>query len=213
MSELAALRRVLRADRGPRSGRAPGERCEMCGTPIGSTHSHVVDLDAHGMLCACRPCALLFTDRAAARGRYRTVPDRYRSLAAGSLTSSDWEELQVPVGLVFLLRSSRAGRTLAFYPGPAGATECELPLGTWDRVLAANPGLAAVEPDVEAVLLRAVPHGGGFECFVVPVDACYELVGHLRLEWRGFDGGQQAHARLEDFFAALRSRATPLEPS
>ena len=29
----------------------------------------------------------------------------------------------------------------------------------------------------------------------MPIDACYELVGHLRRLWRGFDGGREAHVR------------------
>ena len=29
----------------------------------------------------------------------------------------------------------------------------------------------------------------------MPIDVCYELVGHLRMLWRGFDGGQDVRAR------------------
>jgi hypothetical protein len=45
----------------------------------------------------------------------------------------------------------------------------------------------------------------------VPIDACYELVGRLRQVWRGFDGGQQAHEAMDEFFARVsaRSRAAP----
>ncbi len=45
----------------------------------------------------------------------------------------------------------------------------------------ANPALADLEPDVEAFLVRADRSVGGAECFVVPIDACYELVGRLRM--------------------------------
>jgi hypothetical protein len=41
----------------------------------------------------------------------------------------------------------------------------------------------------------------------VPIDACYELVGHLRRSWRGFDGGRDAHQHLDSFFEKVRSRA------
>ena len=71
-----------------------------------------------------------------------------------------------------------------------------------------------MQPDVEAFLVRA---GSGFggrsggaegsECYIVPIDACYELVGHLRLLWRGFDGGTEANRKLDDFFADVRARA------
>jgi hypothetical protein len=58
--------------------------------------------------------------------------------------------------MVFFFRNSRLDRTVAVYPGPAGATESELPLQAWDEVVAANPALATMEPDVEAVLVRSV---------------------------------------------------------
>jgi hypothetical protein len=95
----------------------------------------------------------------------------------------------------------------AFYPGPAGATESELPLDTWADVVMANPALADLEPDVEAILMRAQSSNGGTECYLVPIDACYELVGHLRRLWRGFDGGREAHDRLDAFFDVVRSRS------
>jgi Family of unknown function (DUF5947) len=70
---------------------------------------------------------------------------------------------------------------------------------------AANPALGTVEPDVEAVLIRA--RGNGFDGYVVPIDACYELVGMLRTHWRGFDGGAEAHAKIEEFFDGVARRA------
>ena len=51
------------------------------------------------------------------------------------------------------------------------------------------------------------PNQGGPECYIVPIDACYELVGHLRTLWRGFDGGKEANAKLEAFFDDVRARA------
>jgi hypothetical protein len=95
---------------------------------------------------------------------------------------------------------------VAFYPSPAGATESLLPLETWERVLAANPAMADVAPDVEALLVDRRPDGG-FACHLVPIDACYELVGLVRLHWKGFDGGREAREAMEDFFAGLRGRS------
>jgi len=34
-------------------------------------------------------------------------------------------------------------------------------------------------------------------------------VGHLRRTWRGFDGGQEARALIDDFFATVRARSRP----
>ena len=43
----------------------------------------------------------------------------------------------------------------------------------------------------------------------MPIDRCYELVGALRAAWRGFDGGQEARALLDAFFADLAARSRP----
>jgi hypothetical protein len=86
-------------------------------------------------------------------------------------------------------------------------------LGAWTEVLEANPELDALSDDVEALLVRSADHDHDHEaqCFLVPIDACYELAGRLRTVWRGFDGGQDARTVIGDFFAsvAARSRPTP----
>lgn len=200
---LAALRRVTQT----RPRQNPGERCEMCAAPIGEEHQHVVNLDSRGLMCACRGCYLLFTDEVADL-HYRAVPERYLSFAEFTLDARAWDELQIPVGLAFLFRNSVQGRTIAFYPSPAGATESELALPAWQRIVDTNPQLAVLRPDVEALLVRRTdgPHGS---CYLVPIDACYELVGRLRMLWRGFDGGQQAHQAMDDFFATVQRRSRP----
>jgi hypothetical protein len=200
---LAALRRVTRS----RPQQVPGERCEMCATPIADEHSHVVNLDSRGLMCTCRACYLLFTDEVA-NLRYRAVPERYLSFDEFLLDARAWDELQIPVGLAFLFRNSVQERTIAFYPGPAGATESELPLAAWQRIVEANPELSVLRPDVEALLVRRT-EGSGTSCHLVPIDACYELVGTLRMLWRGFDGGQQAHQAMDEFFATVRRRSRP----
>ncbi len=189
---------------------APEEKCELCATEIPAEHGHLADLDHASLLCACRACYLLFTQRDAVRGMFRAVPDRYLTDVSHPLTAAEWDELQIPVGLAFFLDSSRAGRVTAFYPSPAGATECELDLAAWARLAAGHPLLAAAEPDVEAVLItRTEP--AGIECYVVPIDACYELAGRMRLHWRGFDGGAEARQAIAGFLATVRSRAVAVE--
>jgi hypothetical protein len=205
-ARLGTLRRISRTRRPV----AAGERCEMCSAPVEEGHQHVVDVLGRGLLCTCRPCYLLFTDQQAEM-RYRAVPDRYLAFPGFRLDRSDWDDLQIPVGLAFLFRNSAQDRVVAFYPGPAGATESELPLAAWERILAANPGLATVLPDVEALLLRGTPRDDGLSCHVVPIDACYELVGRMRQTWRGFDGGQEARAALDAFFAQVDDRSRPAE--
>lgn len=203
---VALLRRIAASPPAPPAG----ERCEMCGEPIPEEHQHVVDLESHAMMCACRPCYLLFTD-ATAHLRYRSVPDRYLFFPDFELGPGQWDELEIPVGLAFFFHSSRLDRTVAFYPGPAGATESELPLGAWGTVLAQNPALGRAAPDTEALLIRGPgPDRSRADCHLVPVDACYELVGQLRRLWRGFDGGQEAREQLAAFFARLDSRSRPV---
>jgi hypothetical protein len=201
---LAALRRVTQS----RPQQDPGERCEMCAAPIPAEHSHVVNLDSRGLMCTCRACYLLFTDETAAL-RYRAVPERYLSFGEFTLDARAWDELQIPVGLAFLFQNSLQQRTIAFYPGPAGATESELPLAAWQRIVQDNPELAVLRPDVEALLVRRTDHGNSGSCYLVPIDACYELVGRLRMLWRGFDGGQQAHQAMDAFFAGVHERSRP----
>jgi hypothetical protein len=116
--------------------------------------------------------------------------------------------LQIPVSVAFFFVNSSLDRVAAFYPSPAGATESLLPLDTWDDVVAAHPDQATLLPDVEAFLVRSERPGGGMaECYLVPIDACYEMVGQLRRLWRGFDGGQEAHDALDAFFDRIRARA------
>ncbi|MGH3624681.1 MAG: DUF5947 family protein, partial [Sciscionella sp.] len=59
--------------------------------------------------------------------------------------------------------------------------------------------------DVEALLVNR--DGDSFECFLVPIDVCYTLVGIVKLRWRGFDGGTEAWEKIEAFFADLRERS------
>ncbi|HEY5988775.1 MAG TPA: DUF5947 family protein, partial [Streptosporangiaceae bacterium] len=184
------------------------ESCEMCAARIPREHGHVADLDVSALLCACRSCYLLFTGPQAGRGRFRAVPDRYLCDPERPMSASDWDDLEIPVGLAFFLTSSRRDQVSGFYPSPAGVTECRLDLAAWERIAAAHPLLRAITPDVEAALISRT--GDGVENFLVPVDACYELAGRMRLHWRGFDGGTEARQHIADFLADVRSRARPL---
>jgi len=200
---LGALRRLL--DRPPRV--VPGERCEMCATPIADEHAHVVNVESRALLCACRACYLLFTSEGAAQGKFRAVPDRYLHVPAFVLGEAQWDALQLPVRIAFFFRNSSLGRMVAFYPSPAGATESTLPLDAWDELRQANPVLATLAPDVEALLVHGRRGREGFDCFIVPIDACYELTGVVRRRWKGFDGGEEAWRDIDDFFGRLRARS------
>ncbi|WP_284581280.1 DUF5947 family protein [Streptomyces sp. 2P-4] len=197
------LRRFTRS-RAPRP-----EVCELCGTPVAEDrHRHLVETEKRALVCACTPCALLFDRPGAGAGRYRTVPDRYLADPAHRLDDTAWEALRIPVGVAFFFRNAALDRLVALYPSPAGATESELDPDTWQAVLGAGRLAALLEPDVEALLLRHTPDRT--ECYLVPIDICYELVGRMRLLWQGFDGGPEARAALTAFFRHVERRAAPL---
>jgi hypothetical protein len=191
------------------AGPSPGEEaCEFCAAEIPGDHGHVADLEHSTLMCSCRACYLLFTHEQAGKGRYRSIPDRYRSDPARPLSVAEWDALEIPIGLAFFLRSSADGSMTAFYPSPAGATECRLDLQAWDRIAGAHPMLGAAAPDVEAILIARGPADtGGVESFLVPIDACYELAGRMRLQWRGFDGGAEARQSIAEFLDRVRDRS------
>ena len=183
------------------------ERCELCGEPLASTsgldrgHAHLIDPRNRSIACACTACALLFTRPG---GRYRTVPDRVCHDPRAPLTTAEWAELQIPVAIAFFFVNSALGRVVASYPSPAGATECELDLGAWDRLTQTHPLLQALTPDVEAILVVREPTA---ETFLLPIDTCYALAGALRVNWHGFDGGTEVRQILSAFLADLKRRA------
>jgi hypothetical protein len=206
---------------------APEEKCEFCAAAIAAEHGHVADLDSATLMCACRACYLLFThsgagqtweqdpqpdqERRMGRARYRSIPDRYCADPGHPLTQAEWDALEIPVGLAFFLRSSASGETTAFYPSPAGATECRLDLEAWGRIIEGHPLVSAAEPDVEAILIsRGERDQPGIDAFLVPIDACYELAGRMRLEWHGFDGGAEARQSIAAFLDRVRARSRDL---
>lgn len=197
---LDVLQRIRKAPPRPR----PGERCEMCNEQIPDQHEHVVNVESRSLMCTCRGCWMLFTADGAGGGRYRAVADRYAAVENFTMSGGTWDSFQIPVSVAFFFHNSSLDQVAAFYPSPAGATESLLELDAWEALVAANPILGTLVADVEALLVRV----GGDEpvAYVVPIVACYELVGHMRKLWRGFDGGREAKDALDQFFTDLRSR-------
>jgi Family of unknown function (DUF5947) len=204
---------TLPGQRGPQSepglaGRqAPAaEKCELCATEVPDEHGHIADLEGASLLCACRACYLLFTRPITGRKKYVAVPDRYLADPGRVMSPAEWDQLEIPVGLAFFLHSSREDTELSgFYPSPAGVTECQLDLQRWAQLVADYPLLGATAPDVEAALISRSETG--VEYFLVPIDACYELAGRMRLHWRGFDGGTEARDSIAAFLDGVRQRA------
>jgi hypothetical protein len=203
VSSIASLRKLLTE---PVSQAPAPEVCEMCATPVPEQHPHLVHVVERRMLCACGPCGFLFDNPGAGGGEYRRVPDRYLSDPEFELAADQWEALQIPVGLAFFLRNSARNEIVACYPGPAGATESELSMTAWTSGVGSGRLAAELAPDVEALLVRREPD----ECLLVPIDACYRLVGLVRMHWKGFDGGAVAWREIDAYFDELHELARPL---
>jgi uncharacterized protein DUF5947 len=203
-SAFDVLARIRAAGTAPQPA---GERCEMCSEAIADEHQHVVNVEGRQLMCVCRGCYLLFTDTDADL-RYRAIPDRYLAFGDFALDRRHWEALQIPVGLAFFFKNSALGQTVAFYPGPAGATESELDLAAWNDIRNTDPRVDMLAEDTEAVLVRVSDdESAAPQSYLVPIDACYEFVGRLRMLWHGFDGGQQVREYIDEFFGLLDERS------
>jgi len=178
------------------------EHCRLCSATLPDTHAHLVDVETRRLLCACEHCKTV-------GGKFRLVPARYVHHPAMTMSSAEWDALGVPVGLAFFVVSSHLGRAVVNYPGPAGATESLLPLEIWPLLTVQHAWIRDLAPDVEALLVRRI--GNEYRCFIVPLDACYELVGRIRQAWTGFGGGQGADSEIEKFFSDVMCKAERFE--
>ncbi len=192
-----------------RETRPPTEQCELCSAEIPTNHRHLLELSKNSLVCVCRPCSILFGDPGAGSRKYRLVPSRYLLLPDFQMTDEQWEELTIPVNMVYIFHSTPADRVMAFYPSPAGAIESTLSLQGWDALVNSNAILKNLEPDVEALLINRVE--SYLEHYIVPIDTCYELVGLIRLKWKGLSGGEEVWKAIAEFFASLRKRAIVTE--
>lgn len=193
------------ARRAAEQRQAEQETCDLCGESIPAEHRHVVDVRSRQLLCACRPCSILFDNPAAGGGHFRLLPERRVRIEDFRLTDEAWAGLRIPVEMAFFFHSSDAGRVVAFYPGPMGATESLLELEAWEELRAANPALDEMKPDFEALLIDRAR--GAREHWIVPLSDCYELTGVIRTRWRGLTGGREVQEEIQRFFERLASRA------
>ncbi len=177
----------------------PVERCELCGQMVPEAHDHLLDLARREAVCACMGCAMIVGSRT--DGPYRAVPPRAERLDDFEMTDAEWRALQIPIGMAFVFRSTHEDRTVALYPGPAGVTESAISTQAWATIVANNPVLATMAPDVEALLVPRIK--GKRLTYRVSIDRCFVLVALFRKHWRGFTGGDAVWNAVDDFFAGL----------
>jgi hypothetical protein len=182
---------------------APGavERCELCAETLHGTHRHLLDVEKGDLLCACGACTVLFNDQAAGGRHYRLVPDDRRELTGFHLDGPLWAGLGVPVDLAFFTVAGTGGVT-ARYPSLAGALHADVHPDSWRRLADANPVLAELRPDVEALVVHRAR--GAAEHWILPIDDCYRLTALLREHWTGFAGGDAVWEHIRAFFEEMR---------
>jgi len=183
----------------------PEEHCELCHAPIPAEHRHLLEPSSWELVCVCRPCSLLFDRSGSGNGRYKLIPERRVRLENFAMSDLAWEELRIPVDMAFFFHSSALERVCAYYPGPMGPTESQLQLSSWQELEQANPILAELQLDVEALLVNRVR--GARRQWLVPLDECYGLVGLIRTRWRGLTGGSEVWREIDGFFEELDRRA------
>lgn len=196
---FATLRRLAR----PRAVNPATEVCDFCSAGLAPAHRHLLEMTARKIVCVCDACALRFEN--VVGGRFKLIPREVRALPDFKMSDGQWEDLALPIGLVFIFQNSATGRPAAFYPGPAGATESLLTLDHWRAVVAGNAELETLAPDVEALLANRI--GTHRDYFIVPVDLCFELAGLIRKHWRGLSGGDAVWQEIEGYFGRLREQA------
>jgi len=200
-ASFATLRRFVGA---PKNNGAPStpevEHCELCSVRLASTHRHLLEMATRRIVCACDPCALRFEN--VLQGKFKLIPRDARPLPDFKMTDAEWEGLSLPISLAFFFYDTANNKMAAYYPSPAGATESLLPLTAWETLVATNPVLRQLQPDVETLLVNRT--NDSREYFIAPIDLCFELVGLIRVHWRGLSGGEEVWRAINGFFNRLK---------
>jgi hypothetical protein len=195
---VSTLRGLSRPALQVRRAVATDEHCELCAVGLSVDHRHLLHLDERRIVCVCESCWSMRSGDA----EYRPAGSRSVWLDDFTLTEDQWAALQIPIGLAFFMFSGSAQRVVGLYPSPAGATECELELESWQELVRANPVLADLEPDCEALLINRISDPSQYA--IAPIDSCYRLVGMIKATWQGISGGSAIEEALPAFFAELR---------
>ena len=194
VTPIASLRRFV-----PGKAASKREWCDLCSAGIGSRHRHLLDVASRRLICVCEACALLFPREG--HSKYTLAPSRVCKLDGFEIGDGKWNSLGIPIGLAFFSLRSASGQIGATYPSPAGLTESELSLDSWNDLAGENPLLRSLEPDVETLLVNRTRNHRDY--YIAPIDRCYELAGTVRKHWRGLSGGSEAWDAIDRFFERL----------
>ncbi|MEX2552500.1 MAG: DUF5947 family protein [Actinomycetota bacterium] len=175
------------------------ERCDLCDLPIPTKHRHLLHLDERRIVCVCATCWAIRSGDAG----YRPAGNRTVWLDDFNLPGELWASFQVPIGLCFFFFSGTAKKIVGLYPSPAGATECELYLDSWDEMKELNPILETLEVDIEALIINRLVEPPQYA--IAPIDQAYELVGLIKANWEGISGGSGLSTAVENYFEALKA--------
>src|SRR4051794_19242441 len=148
-----------------------GVQCELCPLTLAPGHRHLLHLEERRILCVCETCWAVRSGDA----EFRPVGNRTVWLEDFALSDELWASFQIPIGLAFFMVSTVSEGVVGLYPSPAGATECELDLEAWQRLVAANPVLESLEADAEALLVNRMADPP--QHAIAPIDVAYQLVG------------------------------------
>ncbi len=207
-SSFATLRRFAGAPKsapkssGPKGAKPPQEIeiCELCSIRIPPVHRHLLEMATRRIVCSCDPCGLRFEN--VIDGKFKLIPRDARPVPDFQMSDMEWEGLSLPISLAFFFYDTPNKKMAAYYPSPAGATESLLPLTAWEALVVANPVLGKLQSDVETLLVNRT--NDTREYFIAPIDVCFELVGLIRVHWRGFSGGEEVWTAINGFFGRLK---------
>ncbi|HEY3778818.1 MAG TPA: DUF5947 family protein [Rhizomicrobium sp.] len=171
----------------------PKERCEFCRAGLPGEHAHLLEPAARKIRCACVSCVALCGPDCL------PIIRRKEKLGIFAFSDAQWDALQIPVDLAFLVRHAD-GRSTAHYPGPAGVVDSAFGSEVWSEIAETNPFLADMTAEVEALLLDRA--GGGNEAYRLSIDHCYALAGLIRKRWRGLSGGEEVRREIRAYLGA-----------
>jgi hypothetical protein len=199
---VSGLRGLARPRNGPPAAEDSGtEHCDLCGISIADDHRHLLALIERRIVCSCETCWAMRSGE----GDYRPVGNRTLWLPELDVPDDLWASFQIPIGLAFFMQSTVTACVVAMYPSPAGATESELHFETWQRMVALNPVLGDLEPDIEGLIVNRLAEPAVYA--IAPIDRCYGLTGAIKLTWEGISGGAGVGEAVTRFFEELRDKA------